>query len=149
MRQMFYSLKTHHKAIFGVTFCSYNYLLGKYGENIMNLRELLAYNIRKKRRLLGISQAKLAEKADTSTQYVAMIELTRKFPSPEMLERIASALELEAQELFSIPPSPEGALKKLLSPIVLGSIEQAAGEAAMLAVRTALDEHIRKLEARE
>ncbi|MDR0561540.1 MAG: helix-turn-helix domain-containing protein [Spirochaetaceae bacterium] len=40
---------------------------------------------------MGFSQAKLAEKANTATTYIAMIELEKKFPSVEMLERIAGA----------------------------------------------------------
>jgi transcriptional regulator with XRE-family HTH domain len=93
-----------------------------------NLRQLLALTMKKRRRDLGLSQARLAEKADTSTQYIAMIELTRKFPSPEMLERIAAALEIDAPELFSLPPSPAGTLRRLHE-TVLADIEQAVGEA--------------------
>jgi transcriptional regulator with XRE-family HTH domain len=50
---------------------------------------------------LGLSQAKLAEKVNTSTHYIGMIETKNKFPSPEMLERIAAALEIDTIELFS------------------------------------------------
>jgi transcriptional regulator with XRE-family HTH domain len=69
--------------------------------------------MKKRRRILGISQAKLARKAGISTQFVAMIELEKKFPSPEMLERLAAALEIDPPELFSMPPSPAGTLRKL------------------------------------
>ncbi|MDR2052413.1 MAG: helix-turn-helix transcriptional regulator [Treponema sp.] len=93
-----------------------------------NLRQLLALTMKKRRRDLGLSQAALAERADTSTQYVAMIELARKFPSPEMLERIAAALEIDAPELFSLPPSPAGTLRRLHE-AVLADIEQAVAGA--------------------
>ena len=53
-----------------------------------NLRQLLAFNIKKNRRKNGMSQAQLAEKANASTQYIAMIELERKFPSVDMIERV-------------------------------------------------------------
>jgi transcriptional regulator with XRE-family HTH domain len=61
------------------------------------------------RQILGISQAKLAEKVDTSTNYIALIESERRFPSPEMLERIAAALEIDSPALFSTKtyPKPE------------------------------------------
>ncbi|MCL2759826.1 MAG: helix-turn-helix domain-containing protein [Treponema sp.] len=77
-----------------------------------NLRALLAQNIKKRREKLGISQAKLAEKADTSTNYIAQIEQQNKFPSSEMLERIALALEFDSSELFSVGPYPVKALQK-------------------------------------
>jgi transcriptional regulator with XRE-family HTH domain len=71
-----------------------------------NLRELLSYNIKKRREKLGISQAKLAERADTSTNYIAQIEQQSRFPSSEMLERLAIALGIDSQELFSSLPFP-------------------------------------------
>jgi len=58
------------------------------------------------RQVLGISQTKLAEKVNTSTHYIGMIESEKKFPTPEMLERIAAALEIDAPSLFSIKSYP-------------------------------------------
>jgi transcriptional regulator with XRE-family HTH domain len=59
------------------------------------------------RHILGLSQAKLAEKVNTSAHYIGMIELERKFPTPEMLERIAVALEIDGPDLFSTKWRPE------------------------------------------
>jgi transcriptional regulator with XRE-family HTH domain len=58
------------------------------------------------RQILGISQEKLAEKVNTSTHYIGMIESEKKFPTPEMLERIAAALEIDAPALFSLKSYP-------------------------------------------
>ncbi|MDR2491432.1 MAG: helix-turn-helix transcriptional regulator [Spirochaetaceae bacterium] len=69
--------------------------------------------MKKRRQILGFSQAKLAEKVNTAPTYIAMIELEKKFPSVEMLERIAEALEIDTTELFSVQPLPEDALKTL------------------------------------
>ena len=66
-----------------------------------NIRQLLAHNIKENRRKLGLSQAKLAEKVDTSTHHIGMIETKKNFPSPEMLERIAAALGIDTLDLFS------------------------------------------------
>jgi len=66
-----------------------------------DLRGLLAKNIKKRRKFLGISQAMLAEKANTSPHYIAQIEQKKKFPSSEMLERIAVALDFDSPELFA------------------------------------------------
>jgi transcriptional regulator with XRE-family HTH domain len=117
-----------------------------------NLRHLLAFNMKGNRQKLGLSQAKLAEKAGLSTQYVAMIELTRKFPSPEILGQIAAALEIDTPELFSMQPSVERATIKLHKTI-LAEIEQAVGETVNIAVRAAVSrlvaDHLNNIEHRE
>jgi len=77
-----------------------------------NLRTLLAYNIKERRRILGISQSKLAEKVATSTHYIGQIEQKNKFPSPEMLERIATALEIDSPQLFSMDSFSNEAIKR-------------------------------------
>ena len=71
-----------------------------------SLRELLSHNIKEQRQILGITQAKLAEKVKTSTHYIGQIELGNKFPTPEMLERIAAALEIDSPQLFSMNSFP-------------------------------------------
>jgi transcriptional regulator with XRE-family HTH domain len=83
-----------------------------------NLRDILASNLRENRRKCGITQSKLAEKAEVSTQYIAMIELSRQFPTPEVLERIAIAFGIEAHELFAVPPSPESSMERLHQDII-------------------------------
>ena len=98
-----------------------------------NLREILANNLKENRKKCGLSQAKLSAKANISTQYIAMIEVSRKFPTPEMLDRIAKALEIEAHELFLVKPSPERAMEKLHDTLV-GNIERVISEAVGKAV---------------
>jgi transcriptional regulator with XRE-family HTH domain len=83
-----------------------------------NLRNILAKNLKENRRKCGLSQAKLAEKANISTQYIAMIELSRQFPTPEVLDRIAAALDIEAYELFAMSPSPENSMERLHRDII-------------------------------
>jgi len=102
-----------------------------------NIRQLLANNIKENRKKLGLSQAKLAEKANLSTQYLAMIELTHKFPSPEKLEQIAIALEIDTPELFSMPPSVKIASLKLQRAIIT-DIEKAVEDNVQTAIRTAV-----------
>jgi transcriptional regulator with XRE-family HTH domain len=53
---------------------------------------------------MGLSQAKLADKVDTATNYIAMIEGEKRFPTDTMLERIAAALEKDPPDLFAITP---------------------------------------------
>jgi transcriptional regulator with XRE-family HTH domain len=65
-----------------------------------DIRDLLAQNIKRYRSALGLSQAKLAEKVSSSTNYIGLLEIKRKFPSPEMMERLAFALGIDTTELF-------------------------------------------------
>jgi transcriptional regulator with XRE-family HTH domain len=66
-----------------------------------DLRKLLANNIKNYRKIRGFSQEILAEKAGTSTTHIGMIETSKKYPSPQMLEKIAYALGIDTPELFT------------------------------------------------
>jgi transcriptional regulator with XRE-family HTH domain len=66
------------------------------------IRDVLAENLKKNRRLRGLSQEQLAEKADVSSHYVAMVETRKTFPKPEMLERFAITLGIEPYQLFAV-----------------------------------------------
>jgi transcriptional regulator with XRE-family HTH domain len=86
-----------------------------------DLRKVLASNMKFYRKKLGISQAKLAEKANITDNYIALIETGKRFPSVSMLERIAEVLQKDTIELFSLKQDDfalRGALKsKILSDI--------------------------------
>jgi transcriptional regulator with XRE-family HTH domain len=73
-----------------------------------SLKAILAFNMKDQRHILGITQAQLAERVNTSTNYIALIETEKRFPTAEMLERIAAALEIDPPALFSTKsyPSP-------------------------------------------
>ena len=80
---------------------------------MLDIKEVLAANIKENRRKMGLTQEKLAEKASMSLHYLAILELAKKFPSGEMLERLAEALEIEPHEFFIITPSPQTELEQL------------------------------------
>jgi transcriptional regulator with XRE-family HTH domain len=88
-----------------------------------NLRHLLAANMKFYRAKLGISQSKLAERMDTATNYVASIEAGRRFPSVEVLEKMAAALEIDTIELFSMEPLKSETINQLQEDILV-NIEQ-------------------------
>ena len=77
------------------------------------IRQILADNMKVYRRKRGFSQVKLAEQADVSAQYIAMIEMCSKFPKPEMLERLAQALDIEPYDFFTVAPTPQNELEQL------------------------------------
>jgi transcriptional regulator with XRE-family HTH domain len=83
--------------------------------------------MRERRRVLGITQSNLAEKVGTSTHYIGQIELGNKFPTPEMLERIATALEFDSPQLFSMESFPAEAIKQFQKEILFG-LETAVAE---------------------
>ncbi|MDR0721796.1 MAG: helix-turn-helix transcriptional regulator [Treponema sp.] len=91
-----------------------------------SLRSVLAFNMKDQRHILGITQAQLAERVNTSTHYIGMIESGKKFPTPEMLERIATALEIDAPALFSTKsyPSPEAGTMTKFQEQVINDISQ-------------------------
>jgi transcriptional regulator with XRE-family HTH domain len=70
----------------------------------MNIQELFIANLKDYRKLRRISQLQLAEKCDSSQTYIAEIEVGKKFPSVEMIERIAAALKIESYCLFQNTP---------------------------------------------
>jgi transcriptional regulator with XRE-family HTH domain len=87
-----------------------------------DLREVLASNMKFYRKKLGISQAKLAEMANITDNYIALIETGKRFPSVNMLERIAKVLQRDTIELFSLKQD-DAALKGVLKSKILSDIE--------------------------
>jgi len=79
-----------------------------------SLRRLLANAMKKQRKKLGFSQAKLAEKVNTAPTYIGMIEQGKKWPSDTMLTKIASALSIDTPQLFSMTTAyPEDYINRL------------------------------------
>jgi transcriptional regulator with XRE-family HTH domain len=76
-----------------------------------NIRDILASNLKKFRQSRGWSQAVLAEKAETSTNYIGMLENTVKFPSSEMIQKLAFALGIDPTDLFSKEIDPLSIMK--------------------------------------
>ncbi|MCL2194098.1 MAG: helix-turn-helix transcriptional regulator [Treponema sp.] len=105
-----------------------------------NIRDILARNIKENRRKNGLSQEKLAERAGISTPFVAMIEVSRQFPTPDVLDKIAGALNIKTWQLFAVLPTPEDVMERLHMSIVK-DIEQVVSEA----VKTAIANEMQKL----
>ena len=64
-------------------------------------RHLLAKNMKKYRKTLGLSQMRLAEMVGCSTTLIGNIEINRRFPSADNINRIAKALEVSVSDLFA------------------------------------------------
>ncbi|MDR2701929.1 MAG: helix-turn-helix domain-containing protein [Spirochaetaceae bacterium] len=98
------------------------------------IRAILAENIKKFRQKQRITQSELAERASISVNFIGMIEQKRKFPAPEMLDRIATALKVETPELFSAYVSPVSELEKLHKAI-LADLDRAISAAVCKAIK--------------
>ena len=79
-----------------------------------NVKKLLGSNIKTYRRDLGMPQSKLAEMADMATNYLGLIEGGKKFPSAEMIERIALALGKDTPDLFTTMPVQQDWKERIL-----------------------------------
>jgi transcriptional regulator with XRE-family HTH domain len=73
----------------------------------MDLKRVFIKNLRNYRKSRGFSQMKLAELCNSSTSYIGQIEIGNKFPSIEMIEKLAAALNVRPHLLFFDPAAPE------------------------------------------
>lgn len=69
----------------------------------MNIREVFALNLKKYRRLRGISQEELAHVADIDRTYVSALERRVYSASLDVVASIAKALNVEPSELLVRP----------------------------------------------
>ncbi|MDR0447958.1 MAG: helix-turn-helix domain-containing protein [Treponema sp.] len=77
------------------------------------LQDIFTRNLRNHRRKCGFTQAELAEKVNVSTHHIGMIEMSRNYPTLELVERIANALDIEIYELFIEDKYPNKELTRL------------------------------------
>lgn len=73
----------------------------------LSLRKILALNIKKQRKKLGITQENLAEKAGISAAMMNDIEGCRTWVSDKTLKNLSSALNIDTYRLF-IPEITSG-----------------------------------------
>ncbi len=66
----------------------------------MQIREVLASNLRRRRREVGMSQEELAHRADIDRTYVSSLERCLYGVSIDVLDRLATVLGVEASNLL-------------------------------------------------
>ena len=66
----------------------------------MTLKQVFIQNLKKFRKNEGLSQMKLAEYCNTATSYIGDIEIGRRFPSIDMIEKMALAFRIEPYHFF-------------------------------------------------
>ena len=70
----------------------------------MDLKEVMAVNLRRIRHDKNMTQEELADRAGLSARYIGAIERANKSASVTVLGRIAEALGVEAAVLIKRPP---------------------------------------------
>ena len=72
------------------------------------LRKILSLNIKKQRKILGLTQEKLAEATNLSSQTINDIEGCRMWVSDKTILKLAKVLHVDAYRLF-MPKTPDRA----------------------------------------
>ncbi len=78
----------------------------------MDIRETLAFNLRRLRRTRGLSQEELAHRAEIDRTYVSSLERSLYAAGIDVVDRLARALGVEAAELLRRPPEPARSRKR-------------------------------------
>jgi transcriptional regulator with XRE-family HTH domain len=81
----------------------------------MQANKNIAWNVRKLRVALGISQDELALRAGIDRAYCGYLERGMRNPTVSMLSKIAGALEVHISELFIEPPDGSAPMPPLRS----------------------------------
>jgi len=68
---------------------------------LMDIREAFARNLRLLRQAKGLSQEELAHRADLDRGYISSLERSIYSPTIEVVDRLASVLEVDAAELLN------------------------------------------------
>ena len=66
----------------------------------MDLKEVMAVNVRRARHARGLTQEELAARADLSSRYVGAIERAKVSASVSVLGRLATALAIDPRKLI-------------------------------------------------
>jgi transcriptional regulator with XRE-family HTH domain len=69
----------------------------------VEIREVLAHNLRSRRQAQGLSQEELAHRAGIDRTYVSALERCLYAASIEVVDRLARELGLEAADLLNKP----------------------------------------------
>lgn len=75
----------------------------------MEIREVLALNLRKLRQAQGLSQEELAHRAEIDRTYISALERSVYAAGIDVVDRLARVLGVEAADLLTRPPGHRGA----------------------------------------
>ena len=64
------------------------------------IKELFGKKIKEYRKYKNLTQAQLAEMVNVDDKHISCIESGKNFPSADLIERLAAALNVEPKDLF-------------------------------------------------
>jgi transcriptional regulator with XRE-family HTH domain len=71
----------------------------------MNIREVFARNLRKRRHAAKLSQEELAHRAEIDRTYISALERSVYAASIDVVDRLATVLGIQASDLLARPPT--------------------------------------------
>ncbi len=98
----------------------------------MYTKELIGKRIKELRKLKGLSQEQLSEKAEITPNYLSRIERGTENPTLDMLIKLAIALDIDMVEMFDFGHKKN---KRELKTILNTFIKEADDEKLRLAVK--------------
>jgi len=111
----------------------------------MTLQQVFIANLKKIRKERGVSQMALSEKCDTTSNYIGQIEMGRRIPSFEKIEKIAAALEIPPYELFAYEAAEKKPEKKLKAGDYLQKMPQNIKKEIISNLLTAINHDVKAL----
>lgn len=66
----------------------------------MNIKNLFGRKIKEYRKKRNLTQAQLAELVNVDDKHISCIESGKNFPSADLIERLATSLNIEPKDLF-------------------------------------------------
>ena len=81
----------------------------------MNIREILAINLRRLRHQRGLSQEELAHQAKIDRTYISALERSVYAAGIDVVDRLARVLGVEAADLLTKPTAGSAAKRKTRS----------------------------------
>ena len=67
---------------------------------MVNIKNLFGRKIKEYRKKKNLTQAQLAELVIVDDKHISCIESGKNFPSPDLIERLATSLDVEPKDLF-------------------------------------------------
>lgn len=71
----------------------------------MDIRDVLAFNLRRLRKAAGLSQEELAHRSEIDRTYVSALERSVYAAGVDVIDRLAKELGVEAADLLRVPPA--------------------------------------------
>ena len=103
----------------------------------MDINQLFIVNLKKWRKIKGLTQDRLAEKCKTAHSYIRQLETGNRSPSFAFIGKIADALQIEPYQLFfnETSKSVKSARTRQLESMQKNLIDSVSNE-----IQTAFDE---------